>query len=70
MSNFAPYRSNVQRHYFLPLPELSVGHAVRPSILFQRRLDQNHVKLLSDGFQVEVLQITPKRDDSVLGVRD
>ena len=61
MSDFAAYRSNVQCHYFLPLPELGVSHAVRPSILLQRRLDQNHVKLLSDGFQVEILQITPKK---------
>merc|ERR1719500_116289 len=52
------HRSNVQRHYFLPLPELGVGNAVRPSILLQWRLDENHVKLLSDRFQVETLQIT------------
>lgn len=47
---------------FVPIPERSLGSARGQSasaahVLLQRRLDQNHVELLSQRLQVERLQV-------------
>ena len=49
--------SDVERHNFVPIPELDVRHAVRSGVLLQGRLHQDDVELVIQTLQIERLQI-------------
>jgi len=60
--------ADIKGHDFIPIPELNVCDPVRASILLQRGLDENNVKLVIETFQVERLQVALEVHRGVGGV--
>ena len=51
---------DVEGHNLVPVPELGVGHAVGATVLLQRRLNQYHVKLCVQLFEIILFKVTFK----------